>query len=183
MDQDSTPATKPSMGDLARDALIARFVKGVVDARFDAVKEAADAAALEGFRENGHLTTLPTFEGMPLGTRTVARPKAKMVVADPDAFTAYAEREKHGTWQFVVDPQWEKAILRYAKWDADAGVAFDKNGEIIPGLRQLPAAEPSSVTMTPDAETFGRLYDMLLSGAFKMDLRSLAAPQDEESEE
>ena len=183
MDQDSTPATKPSMGDLARDALIMKFIKGVVDERFDVVKEAADAAALEGFRESGHLTTLPTFEGMPLGTRTVARPKPKMVVADPDAFTAYAEREKHGTWQFVVDPQWEKAILKYARWNANAEVAVDKNGEIIPGLRQLPAPEPSSVTMTPDGDTFDRLHKMLLSGDFKTDLRSLAAPPDEESDE
>uniref|UniRef100_UPI003F4962E6 hypothetical protein n=1 Tax=Streptomyces sp. CA-136453 TaxID=3240050 RepID=UPI003F4962E6 len=183
MDQDNAPQAKPSVGDLQRDALIMRFIKQVVDARFDSIKQAADAAALAAFRESGHLTTLPTFEGMPLGTRTVARPKPKMVVADREAFTAHAEREKRGAWHFIVDPQWEKATLKYAQWDAAAEVAVDKNGVIIPGLRELPAAEPSTVTTTPDADTFAKLQEMLRAGEFHTDLRSLAAPQDEESDE
>ncbi|MEW1677852.1 hypothetical protein AB0O47_32140 [Streptomyces noursei] len=173
MSQENT-TTMGETGNLDRDALLMRFIKAIVDERYADVLAAADAASLAAYAETDSVTVKPRFNGMVLGTRTVAEPKPKMVIADTRAFEAWAESGEHGAWKFVVDSTWANAVLKYAQWDEEKQVAFDKHGEVIPGVQQLPAAAPSSVTQKPNAAAFEKLTEMLRDGEFTADLRALA---------
>ncbi|MFF4276239.1 hypothetical protein [Streptomyces sp. NPDC001536] len=185
MSQDSTTPEGVETGDLDRDALLLKFIKELVDARYTQIVDAADAIQLTTYAESGkNLTNEPRFQGMPLGTRTVARPKPKLGVSDVTAFESWAASGGHGEWTFVVDDGWKKSVLRYAKWDEKAGQAVTRGGEIIPGVTLVPAPPPSSVRQTVNAETFAVLEEMLRKGEFTADLRALApAPEGEDEDE
>ncbi|MFE1289606.1 hypothetical protein [Streptomyces sp. NPDC058751] len=179
MSQDSTTATAVETGNLDRDALLMRFVKSIVDDRYEKVLSAADAARLAEYAEKDTTTVKPKFGELVLGSRTVAEPKDKLIVHDEGAFTSWAEGSNHGTWKFVVDPTWKTATLRYATWDEANQVAVTKTGEVIPGVKLQKAPPPSSVTQKPNPEAFAELGKMLRQGRFTADLRALLpAPED-----
>jgi hypothetical protein len=174
MSQDSTTATAVDTGNIERDALLLRFIKTVVDNRYAQIVKAADEARLKAYTDSDSVTVKPKFQGMVLGTRTVAEPKDKLDVDDVTAFESWAASGNHGEWKFVVDPTWRTAVLKYATWDEENKVAVDKNGEVIPGVKLIPAPAPSSVTQKPNADTFAKLTEMLQNGEFTADLRALA---------
>ncbi|MER7497119.1 hypothetical protein ABT033_31540 [Streptomyces pharetrae] len=179
MSQDSTTVADVETGNLDRDALLMRFIKSVVDERYEEVLSAADAARLAEYAEKDTTTVKPKFGDLVLGSRTVAEPKDKLVVADEQAFTSWAAQGNYGTWKFIVDPTWQKATLRYAKWDEANQVAVTKTGEVIPGVKLQKAPPPSSVTQKPNPEAFAKLGEMLRQGHFTADLRALLpAPED-----
>ncbi|MFF9192690.1 hypothetical protein [Streptomyces rochei] len=173
MSQDSTTSTAVETGNLDRDALLMRFVKSVVDARYEQIVKAADAASLAAYADSDTTTVKPKFDGMVLGTRTVAEPKDKLVIEDEAAFTQWAAQGNHGTWEFIVNSAWKNAVLKYATWDEDSDVAVTKEGEVIPGVKLRKAPPPSSVTQKPNPETFAKLEQMLRMGQFTADLRAL----------
>ncbi|WP_329317150.1 hypothetical protein OG723_44275 (plasmid) [Streptomyces sp. NBC_01278] len=173
-----TSAAADEAANLDRDALLMKFFITALTAQYDAILKKADAASLQAYRETGALTTKPRFEGLPLGTRTVAEPKAKLKVTDVRKFEAWAESGGHGEWKFVPNDAWQRATLQYGTWDEANEVAVTKDGEIIPGVTLIPAAEPFSVTQKPDEGTFRQLLEMLHSGKLSADLRALApAPE------
>ncbi|WNZ15000.1 hypothetical protein [Streptomyces sp. 11x1] len=180
MSQDSaTVADVVETGNLDRDALLMRFIKSVVDERYEDLLSAADAARLAEYAEKDTTTVKPKFGDLVLGSRTVAEPKDKLIIDDEQAFTSWAERDNHGTWKFIVDPTWKNATLRYATWDEANQVAVTKTGEVIPGVKLQKAPPPSSVTQKPSPDAFAKLGEMLRSGQFAVDLRALLpAPED-----
>ncbi|MYX26730.1 hypothetical protein GTY75_08615 [Streptomyces sp. SID8381] len=183
MSQDSTTATAVETGNLDRDALLMRFIKSIVDERYEQIVKAADARRLAEYAEKDTTTVKPKFGDLVLGTRTVAEPKDKLVVADDQAFEAWAESGNHGTWKFIVDPTWKTATLRYARWDEENQVAVTKTGEVIPGVMLQKAPPPSTVTQKPNPEAFAKLAEMLREGQFTADLRALVpSPKDDEVE-
>lgn len=182
MSQDSTTAADVETGNVHRDALLMRFIKSIVDARYEQIQKAADAALLDEYAEKDTTTVKPKFGDLVLGSRTVAEPKDKMVVDDERAFEAWAEKGNHGTWEFVVDPTWKTATLKYATWDEANQVAVTKTGEIIPGVKLQKAPPPSSVTQKPNADAFAALAEMLREGHFTADLRALAPVPEDQAE-
>jgi hypothetical protein len=179
MSQDSTTAADVETGNLDRDALLMRFVKSIVDERYEEVLSAADAARLAEYATKDTTTVKPKFGDLVLGTRTVAEPKDKLVIDDERAFASWAEQQNQGTWEFIVNSTWKNATLKYAKWDEANQVAITKTGEVIPGVKLQKAPPPSSVTQKPNPEAFAKLGEMLREGRFTADLRALLpAPED-----
>lgn len=179
MSQDSTTVADVETGNLDRDALLMRFIKSIVDERYEDLLSAADAARLAEYAEKDTTTVKPKFGELVLGTRTVAEPKDKMVIEDEQAFTSWAEQQNQGTWQFIVNSTWKNATLKYAKWDEANQVAVTKTGEVIPGVKLQKAPPPSSVTQKPNPEAFAQLEKMLRQGQFAVDLRALLPAPEE----
>ncbi|MFJ4342680.1 hypothetical protein [Streptomyces sp. NPDC088915] len=136
----------------ARAAMVAYAVKEYFAGLCDPYIE-ANAAFIEG--TPGLRSTSATIDGLLAVTFTESRRKPSFFVENEDEFVEYADQK--GEARFVANEAFEKGVLRRARWDAENGVAYDKDsGEILPGIGYKPGGD--FISVKPSWTDGGREY-------------------------
>ncbi|MFE9926670.1 hypothetical protein ACFYQA_35510 [Streptomyces sp. NPDC005774] len=163
-----------NLRDHATRVVVLRVLRDAVEAEYraerravlDGLRAARAELALKSMR-----VTMP--DDTPIATLTLIDPQSAVVVADEDAFTAWAAVNHPGEVETLlrVRPAWQRDL--FARLACSGPVADPHTGEVIPGLTVAPAPEPRSFSLRPVPGGAERVARAWRTG--EIDLRRLLA--------
>ncbi|MBK3644475.1 hypothetical protein [Streptomyces sp. MBT33] len=145
-DQQAEHSDGPRLSDTGLIGALARLLiehqAEVIQPRVDAPK----AELIKVYIEGGQSDLVVRVGDDVIGRYKVntARPKVVVDQDNEEALNKYAD--KHGGTKVTIerDPTWEKALLKFAKYDEDTGLIIDtRSGEVVPGLKYEKGGGPT----------------------------------------
>jgi predicted component of type VI protein secretion system len=138
-----------SLKDDAITVAVLKTLRDTVDAQYQAARQ----RVLDGLRTaRGELglksTRVSLPDGTPVATVTLVDPAPAVVVDDDEAFTAWVAKNYPTEVQTRVEVRasWRRDFL--ARLDASSDLVADpRTGEVVSGLKAVPAAEPRSFNL------------------------------------
>jgi hypothetical protein len=128
---------------------VLKALRDTVDAEYQAVRRRVFDQLCTARAELGLKSTRVTLpDGTPVATITLVDPAPAIVVVDDEAFTAWMARNypSEVETRVRVRASWQKHFL--SRLDpTDDPVADPSTGEVVAGLRTVPASEPRSFAL------------------------------------